>query len=167
MSRRGNGRAGSRMGARMATRGRIDGVDIVALRVIADERGAVMHMLRADAPHFRAFGEVYFSLVNPGVVKGWKRHRQMWLSLAVPSGRVRLVMFDDREGSPTRGSTQDAELGADAAIYRLAIVPPGVWTAFKGLGSTPALVANCASLPHDPAEADNRPLADPPVAIEW
>lgn len=145
----------------------IDGVKIVPLRLIADDRGAVLHMLRRDAPHFEDFGEVYFSLVKPGVVKGWKRHRQMTLNLAVPVGRIRLVMFDGRETSASRGRVQSIELGDREDIYRLAVVPPGIWTAFKAEGDAPALVANCASLPHDPAEADNRPLTDPPVQVEW
>ena len=151
----------------MTVPGDIDGVSIVPLRVIADERGAVMHMLRADAPHFSQFGEIYFSLVNAGAIKGWKRHNRMTLQLAAPSGRVRLALFDDRRASTSHGRTQILELGADADIYRLVIVPPGVWTAFKGLGPGPALVANCATIPHDPGEADNRPLSDPPVVIEW
>jgi dTDP-4-dehydrorhamnose 3,5-epimerase len=144
---------------------KIAGVETVPLRVIADERGAVMHMLRADAPHFTQFGEIYFSIVHCGAVKGWKRHRRMTLNLAVPVGRVRLVVFDDRDGSPTRGTTLDFLLGPDN--YQLVIVPPGLWTAFQGIAEGPSLVANCASLPHDPAEAETRSLDDPPIDVSW
>src|SRR6185295_12149178 len=90
---------------------RIAGVEIRPLTVIADQRGAVLHMLRADAPHFQRFGEIYFSLVNPGSVKAWHRHREMVLHYAVPHGRIRLVVYDDRDGSETRGAVMDIESG--------------------------------------------------------
>jgi dTDP-4-dehydrorhamnose 3,5-epimerase len=122
-------------------------------------------MLRADAPHFTGFGEIYFSSIHGGMVKGWRRHRRMTLNLAVPVGRVRLVLYDDRGRSPSHGKTQEVLLGHD--LYKLVIVPPGVWSAFQGLDPNTSLVANCASLPHDPTEAENRPLSDPPVAISW
>jgi dTDP-4-dehydrorhamnose 3,5-epimerase len=143
----------------------ISGMEIAPLRIIGDERGAVMHMLRADAPHFSSFGEIYFSTVHRGVVKGWKRHLRMTLSLAVPVGRVRLVVFDDRVDSATAGQSADVTLGGDN--YCLVVVPPGVWTAFQGTGEGTSLLANCASIPHSPDEAETRRLDDPPVAIDW
>lgn len=143
----------------------IDGVHIVPLRVFADARGEVRQMLRADAPHFSRFGEIYFSLINSGMIKGWKRHRCMTLNLAVPIGQVRFVLHDDRNDSPTQGETQELILGRNA--YQLAVVPPGIWCAFQGLDQGISLVANCASLPHDPSEADNRPLTDPPTRVVW
>ena len=144
----------------------IDGVLVVPLRVIADDRGAVMHMLRADAPHFKGFGEIYFSAVNQGVIKGWRRHKRMTQNLAVPAGRVRLALFDDRPSSPTHGKTQDIVLGPQA-IYALVSVPPGVWSAFKGLAEGASVVANCATIVHEPEEAETRPLTDPPVEFVW
>ncbi|MGD0023131.1 MAG: dTDP-4-dehydrorhamnose 3,5-epimerase family protein [Xanthobacteraceae bacterium] len=143
----------------------ISDVQIIPLRIIADERGSVMHMLRTDAPHFSQFGEVYFSTVRRGTVKGWKRHRRMTLHLSVPVGRIRLVVFDDRPGSASRGQTLDICSGPDN--YKLVVVPPGLWTAFQGLAEGASLLANCASIPHDPAEADSRALDDPPVTISW
>ena len=122
-------------------------------------------MLRVDAPHFVDFGEIYFSLIKSGMVKGWKRHRRMTLNLAVPVGRVRFVFFDGREESPTYGETQEVILGHD--LYQLVVVPPGIWCAFQGLDPEISLVANCASLPHDPDEADNRTLSDPPTIVTW
>ena len=138
----------------------IHDVTVTDLRIIADERGSVMHMLRADAPHFEGFGEIYFSTINPGVAKGWKRHREMMLSLAVPSGRLELVIHDDREDSPTNGKTQRLVLGRDDR-YALVTVPPMLWTGFRNIGTAEAILANCASIMHDPGEANNRPLDDP------
>jgi dTDP-4-dehydrorhamnose 3,5-epimerase len=143
----------------------IDGLIIVQLRTFIDARGEVRQMLRADAPHFVDFGEIYFSLINHGMVKGWKRHQRMTLNLAVPVGRVRFVFFDDRRKSASFGKTQEIILGRDA--YQLAVVPPGIWYAFQGLDADRSLVANCASLPHDPNESDNRPLTDPPIEVAW
>jgi dTDP-4-dehydrorhamnose 3,5-epimerase len=143
----------------------IAGVSIVPLGVFADPRGEVRQMLRADAPHFVGFGEVYFSSVRGGMVKGWRRHRRMTANLAVPVGRVRLVLYDDRDDSPSRGEAQEITLGHDT--YNLVVVPPGVWSAFQGLDGASSLVANCASIPHDPSEVDNRPLSDPPTVVAW
>jgi dTDP-4-dehydrorhamnose 3,5-epimerase len=136
------------------------GVEVRDLAVFADERGAVRHFLRADAPHFQGFGEVYFSTVLPGRVKAWRRHRQATANFAVPVGRVRLALWD--EASATLGTL---ELGAD--VYRLVTVPPGLWTGFLGLSAEPALIANCVSLPHDPAESDRRAPDDPAMPHVW
>ena len=128
----------------------IDGVRVVPLARIADERGTVMHMLKRTDPHFTEFGEIYFSTVYPGVVKGWHRHREMTLNYACIHGRVKLVLYDDRPDSPTHGELMELFLGPDA--YSLVQIPPGVWNGFKGVGVKPAIVANCASIPHDPDE---------------
>src|SRR6185436_11751229 len=100
----------------------IEGVRIHPLRQIPDERGKVMHMLRADAPHFEQFGEIYFSVVNPGVVKGWHLHHRMTINYAVVTGMIKLVLYDDRADSPTRKELQEIFLGD--AQYALVTVPP-------------------------------------------
>ena len=128
----------------------IDGVEIHPLRKIPDERGSVMHMLRETDPWFTRFGEIYFSTVYPGVVKGWHLHQRMVLNYAVPHGCIKLALYDDREGSKTRGEVQEIFLGDQN--YVLVQVPARVWNGFKGLGTQPAVVANCASIPHDPTE---------------
>jgi dTDP-4-dehydrorhamnose 3,5-epimerase len=136
----------------------IDGVDLTPLRQLVDERGAVLHMLRADAPEFVAFGECYFSEVKPGVIKGWKRHRRQTQNVAVPVGRARFVIYDERERSPTRGRIDIIELGRPDAYARLRI-PPMLWYAFTCISSGATLIANCVDVPHDPAESDTVALA--------
>lgn len=143
----------------------IEGVLLDPLRVIPDERGRVMHMLRADSPRFTRFGEIYFSLVYPGVVKAWKRHRLMTQNYAVPVGKIKVVIYDGRPGSPTEGRVQEVELGEDN--YYLLRIPPLVWSGFQGVGPSPALVANCADMPHDPSEVDRLPADDPSVPYRW
>lgn len=143
----------------------IQGVAIHPLRIIPDERGQIMHMLRSDAPHFQQFGEIYFSMVYPGVVKGWHLHKRMTLNYAVPVGMIKLVLYDDREGSPTRGELMELFIGE--ANYVLVTVPPGVWNGFKGIGVKPALVANCATIPHDPEEIIRMDPFDGPIPYDW
>jgi dTDP-4-dehydrorhamnose 3,5-epimerase len=127
----------------------IEGVRIVPLRRIPDERGTVMHMLRADDPHFVGFGEIYFSTIYKDVIKGWHCHQEMTLNYACVSGRIKLVMFDDRDRSPTRGTLIEQFLGPDD--YSLVQIPPGVWNGFKGMSDPHAVVANCCTHVHDPA----------------
>ena len=128
----------------------IDGVVVQPLRQIPDERGSVMHMLKASDPWFVGFGEIYFSVVHPGAIKGWHQHKRMILNYSVPHGRIKLVLFDDREGSRTRGELMELYLGLDN--YQLVQVPALVWNGFKGIGVESALVANCASIAHEPDE---------------
>jgi dTDP-4-dehydrorhamnose 3,5-epimerase len=144
----------------------IDGVGFAELRQIVDVRGAVLHMLRSDAADFDGFGECYFSEVVPGAVKAWKRHRIQIQQFAVPVGRVRLAIYDDRPASPTRGRLLVTELGRPDAYLRVRI-PPSVWYGFACLGDGSALIANCADRPHDPSESDIRPFDDPAIPFSW
>lgn len=143
----------------------IEGVEITPLRQIPDERGKVMHMLRCDSPAFREFGEIYFSTVYPNAIKGWHIHRIMTLNYAVPHGRIKFVLYDDREGSATRGEVQEIFLGPDN--YQLVTVPPMIWNGFKGVGTEVAVVANCATICHDPDEIDRLPAMDPSIPYDW
>jgi dTDP-4-dehydrorhamnose 3,5-epimerase len=143
----------------------IHDVIVTPLRRIADERGAVFHMLREDSPVFERFGEIYFSTVYPGVVKGWHIHKRMTLNYAVPRGMVKLVCFDDREGSPTRGVVQELHVGE--LNYVLVTIPPLVWNGFKGEGTEPALVANCATIAHDPDEIDRLDPFENDIPYDW
>ena len=141
----------------------ISGLTVTPLREIADARGVVLHMLRADAPDFQSFGECYFSEVNSGVLKAWKRHRRQTQNIAVPVGRVRFVIYDGRESSPTQGRLDVVELGRPDAYVRLRI-PPLLWYGFTSIGNGPSLVANCADMLHDPAESEHLPAEELPMA---
>lgn len=128
----------------------IEGIGIFPLRRIQDERGAVMHMLRADDLHFERFGEIYFSVIYPGVIKGWHLHSKMTINYAVVDGNIKLVLFDQRPDSKTKGEVQEIVFGQ--LNYQLVRVPPGVVNGFTAVGGQRAIVANCASIPHDPTE---------------
>jgi dTDP-4-dehydrorhamnose 3,5-epimerase len=124
-----------------------------------------MHMLRSTDPHFTQFGEIYFSTVYKDVVKGWHRHKQMTLNYACVSGRIKLAMFDDRPESPTRGALDEVFLGPDE--YALVVIPPGIWNGFKGMTEPHAIVANCASHPHDPSGSERLDPFDNEIPYDW
>src|SRR5918996_551547 len=84
---------------------RIDGVKTKALRLIPDERGWLLEILRSDEPDlFTSFGQVYVSATYPGVVKAWHYHKKQVDNFACVAGMVQLVLIDTRENSPTRGA---------------------------------------------------------------
>lgn len=143
----------------------IEGVRITPLKQILDERGKIMHMLRADAEGFPGFGEIYFSCVHPGAIKGWHIHKEMVLNYAVPHGKIKFVLYDDRANSPTRGELQEIFMGPDN--YCLVTVPPLVWNGFKGVGEEMAIVANCTSITHRADEIDRLDPFDPSIPYNW
>ncbi|MDD1664680.1 MAG: dTDP-4-dehydrorhamnose 3,5-epimerase family protein [Methanomicrobiales archaeon] len=143
----------------------IEGVQILRLATILDERGMVRHMMRRTDPHFKEFGEIYFSVIFPGAIKAWHLHRKMELNYAVVSGNIKLVLWDGRKGSPTHRQTQEIFMGEDN--YILVKVPPGVVNGFVAIGNERAIVANCASLPHDPAEIERLDPFDREIGYTW
>ena len=143
----------------------IAGLRVTPLCRIPDERGAVLHMLREDSDAFERFGEIYFSMVYPGAIKAWHLHKEMTLNYAVPVGMVKLVCYDDRAESPTHGNL--VELHTGELSYSLVTIPPLVWNGFKGEGSVPALVANCATVPHHPDEIVRRDPYGAEIPYDW
>jgi len=145
---------------------KIAGVVVHPLKKIEDHRGAVLHMLRCDSPLFTQFGEVYFSLVYPGIVKAWKYHRIITQHFAVPIGLIKFVIYDNRESSPSWGQIETHIIGRPDH-YRLVRIPPQVWYGFQAMGSQIALVANCTDIPHDPEESRNLPIDTAHVPYKW
>jgi len=143
----------------------IQGVLIQPLKQILDERGKIMHMLRADDPYFEKFGEIYFSVIYPGVIKGWHLHKEMTLNYAVVQGIIKLVLYDDRLQSPTRGEIMELFIGD--GNYMLVKIPPQVWNGFKGVGTTSAVVANCSTIPHDPSEIVRMDPIENSIPYKW
>jgi dTDP-4-dehydrorhamnose 3,5-epimerase len=143
----------------------IHDVEIVPLRRIPDERGTIMHMLRSTDEHFRGFGEIYFTTIYRGVVKGWHRHEEMTLNYACLQGRIKLVIHDERPDSPTSGSLMEVFLGPDS--HCLAVIPPGVWNGMKGMSDPFALVANCATHTHDPSRTSRLDPFEGHIDYDW
>lgn len=143
----------------------IEGVLVRPLGQIPDERGKIMHMLRNDDSNFEQFGEIYFSVVYPGAIKGWHLHTRMTLNYAVVFGMIKLVLYDAREGSSTHGQLQEHFIGA--SNYSLVQIPRGIWNGFKGIGTTEAIVANCSTIPHDPEEIIRMDPFDQSIPYDW
>lgn len=132
----------------------VSGVLLSQLKIIDTLGGNVLHALKLNDPGYYGFGEAYFSFIEPSVVKGWKRHREMTLNLVVPVGAVRFVIYDDRQDSSTYQMFQEVTLSKNN-YWRLT-VPPMVWLGFQGIGNQENMLLNIASIQHDPNEADRK-----------
>lgn len=143
----------------------INGVIQTPLKQIKDERGKVMHMLRSTDPHFEAFGEVYFSWINPGIIKAWKIHKEMTMNFAVPCGKIKLVLYDGRAGSKTFGEVNEFVMSDED--YYLLTIPRKLWYGFSCEGDVPAMIVNCATMPHDPQESMLKDIEDPSIPYLW
>ena len=128
----------------------IEGVKIIALKQIVDERGKIMHMMKSSDDHFKKFGEIYFSCAWPGTIKAWHIHKSMTINNAVISGNAKLVMYDLREKSSTYRELQEIFLGE--SNYVLVQMPPGIANGYKAYGDKMVILANCATEAHDPNE---------------
>lgn len=143
----------------------IDGVIVKPLKRFPDERGMVMHIMKATDEEFKSFGEVYCSSVYPEVVKGWHYHEKITLNYVVLKGMIKFVLFDEREDSPTKGTVQEVFMG-DQNYIRVT-VPPCIWSGFKCIGTEPALVCNVIDLPHDESEAKRCDPHSNHIPYEW
>ena len=119
----------------------IQGVLVKELKVIKDKRGFLMEMLRCDDSLFKKFGQVYMSVCNPGYVKGWHYHKIQTDNFVVVKGKGRVLLYDSREDSPTKGKIQEFEMGEDNPI--LVSIPPGVLHGIECRGDKPCYLINC------------------------
>jgi dTDP-4-dehydrorhamnose 3,5-epimerase len=135
----------------------INGVILTPLSIIEHPKGNILHAMKASAKGYSTFGEAYFSEVNRGEIKGWKKHREMLLNLIVPVGCIAFSMLDDRSESPTYGQFYKVELSQKN--YCRLTVPPGIWMSFKGISEGTNLLLNIASIEHTDADSENLPLS--------
>jgi len=141
----------------------IEDVLLTPLKIIDTPGGNVLHGLKKEDPGFYGFGEAYFSTVDYGAVKAWKRHHEMVLNLVVPVGAVQFVLFDDRSDSASTGAYQEVILSKHN--YQRLTVPPMLWMGFQGLSEGKNILLNVASIPHRPDEADR--LAIEEIKYDW
>jgi dTDP-4-dehydrorhamnose 3,5-epimerase len=139
----------------------INGVIITQLDIIESSNGSVMHAMKDNACGFCGFGEAYFSEVSFNSVKEWRRHKSMTLNLIVPIGKIRFVLFDDRESS----SVDFQEVVISRDNYCRLTIPPMVWFGFKGLSTEKSILLNIANIRHNTAEIDRRSIND--VDFNW
>jgi dTDP-4-dehydrorhamnose 3,5-epimerase len=118
----------------------IEGVKVKKLKVIADERGRLMEILRSDDDVFQRFGQVYMTTAYPGVVKGWHYHKKQSDNMAVLKGMMKIVLYDARKGSKTFGEVNEFFAGEHNPV--LIHIPPYVYHGFKCISAEEALVVN-------------------------
>ena len=128
----------------------IEGIKITPLKIISDDRGSVMHMLRNDSKVFEKFGEIYFSTIFQDKIKAWHLHKEATLNYACVHGKVKLVLYDERKTSKTNGQYQELFLSLEN--YSLITIPPNIWNGFKGIHQNFSIIANCLNLPHNEEE---------------
>ncbi len=150
----------------MGNKLKIDGVVITPLKIIKDDRGAVLHMLSINNSDFEKFGECYFSEINPNVIKGWKKHNNQTQNLSVPIGEIKLVIYDPRINSKTYGEFEEIILGRESNYSRVRI-PKEVWYGFQCISNKSALIANCSDLPHDPNDNIILDLENINIPYKW
>ena len=144
----------------------IEGVIIQQLKQITDKRGSVLHMIKNDSSLFKQFGEVYFSEVHSGLVKAWKRHKKQSQNLAIPFGKILLVVYDDRPNSNTHGEITEYRLGRPDN-YKLIHIRPMLWYGFQGIGDQTSMIANYTDLPHDPEEMESLSADTSQIPYQW
>ena len=143
----------------------IHDVKITPLKIISDNRGKVMHMLRTDSQVFEKFGEIYFSTIYHQSIKGWHLHKESTLNYVCIKGKVKLVLFDNRKESSTKGVYQELILSPED--YFLVTIPPNIWNGFKGLDKAESIIANCLTLPHNEREMVRKDLFDKSFSYKW
>ncbi len=144
----------------------IRGVAVKRLKVIPDDRGRLAEILRADDDIYEGFGQVYFTTAYPGVVKAWHAHRLQTDFITCIHGMIKLVLYDDRDGSPTHGEINEFYMGVHNPI--LVKVPPLVWHGFKNVGEHEAIVINVITRPYDHSNPDElRRPAHGDIPYDW
>jgi len=145
----------------------IEGVAVRKLRLIPDERGYLMEMLRSDWPEFARFGQAYITACYPGVVKAWHYHRLQWDHFVCVGGMAKVVLYDPREDSPTRGVVNEFHLGyLNPCLLK---IPPLVYHGFTAEGGQTALIVNFPTELYDYEQPDEQrlPYNDPSIPYSW
>lgn len=137
----------------------ITGVKLFPLKHISVPKGDIFHALKKTDEGYTGFGEVYFSEIQQGEVKGWKRHNKIPLNIIVIQGEIGFVMYDDRKGSPSYGQFLEIKLSKDNNYQRL-FLPPGIWMAFYGIGNGTSMLMDIIPEVHDPNESSRKELEE-------
>lgn len=145
----------------------IDGIKVKELKPNADERGCLQEILRSDDEFFEAFGQLYVSLNYPGVVRAWHYHKKQVDFITVVKGMAKVVAYDGREGSPTRGEVNEFFVGEQNRI--LVRIPELVMHGYKTIGCEPCLLINLPTRPYDRMDPDEYriPPHDNDIPYSW
>ncbi len=143
----------------------IEGVILTSLNIISNSKGDILHGMKKSDSGYSGFGEAYFTKIRTNEIKGWNKHKKMTLNLCVPMGKVRFVLYDEREKSRTKGNFMQVEISVDD--YRRLTIPPGIWLAFIGMDYGTNLILNVADLEHDPDEINRLDIEDSSIPYNW
>ena len=133
------------------------------LKIINVNKGDVLRGLKSNEIAYNGFGELYFSEVNFGEIKAWKKHKKMIMNLIVPSGKVKFVFFDDRENTLIKKRFE--EIIISKINYKRITVPPNIWFGFKGIGKENNLVVNLSNIEHSDDEVERKEINE--INYKW
>lgn len=145
----------------------IKGAVIKKLKLIPDERGRLMEILRADDKIFKRFGQVYITTAFSGVVKAWHYHKKQDDYFTCISGKIKLALYDGRRDSPTYGEINEFIISIDKPF--LVRIPKGVYHGFKNIAKEEAIVINIPTLPYNHKNPDEYRIDpyDNDIAYNW
>ena len=135
---------------------KVEGIILTPLKIVSVEEGDIFHGMKSLDKGYKGFGEAYFSTINSGDIKAWKRHIKMTLNLVVPSGKVKFVLYDDRQKSKTYGNYSEVIISGDN--YCRLTVPPMLWLGFQGLYNKTSIILNIANIEHSPEEVEKKEI---------
>ena len=126
-----------------------------------------MELMRSDWPEFIRFGQVYMTTAYPGVVKGWHYHKKQTDSFICVKGMMKVVLYDSRKGSKTKGEVNEFFIGEHNPM--LVQIPKNVYHGFKCISTGEALVVNVPSEPYNYREPDEYRVAphDSGIPYQW
>lgn len=145
----------------------IEGVHIIPLKKVLNERGYLMEVQREDDLHYPGFGQAYITCTLPGVIKAWYRHHQQHDQAALIKGQLLMVLYDSREDSPSRHNLLKIMITEQEPL--LVQIPPGIWHGFKALGLEPSYLLHLNSIAFDFEQTDEDRLPPDTVSIphQW
>lgn len=145
----------------------IQGVETRNLRLIPDERGFLMEMWRSDWPEFMKFGQAYITACYPGAVKAWHYHKNQWDNFVCIYGMAKVVLYDAREESPTKGLVNEFHIGQLNPV--LIKIPPLVYHGFTPEGGQTVIIANFPTEVYNYEQPDEHRLSydDPSIPYSW
>jgi len=138
-----------------------------SLKVFSDERGFLVELLRNDDSVYKKFGQVYITCCEPGFVKAWHYHKIKTDYFTCITGKARVVVFDDREGSPTKSKMKEYVLSVDNP--QLVKIPPGCYHGFEAVGDDPAYIISITTETYDHSDPDEYriPFNDSLIPFKW
>jgi dTDP-4-dehydrorhamnose 3,5-epimerase len=137
------------------------------LRLIPDERGRLMEIIRKDEPHYKPIAQVYMTTNYPGVVKAWHYHKNQTDQVTCAKGMIKLVLYDARENSPTCGEVNEFFIGEHNPM--LIQIPPMVYHGWKCVSESESVVVNCPDQLYDYKNPDEHraDYNDPAIPYNW